>query len=57
VLSEKLVGARHYAADQINESSSEIKTNWDRLTIIIDERDSLLTLAISFYDRQQKVGV
>ncbi len=50
------MAANHYAADDINVKGTEVKGQWDRLLVLLEERQSLLTLSMSFFDRQQKVS-
>ncbi len=56
VLGERLVAANHYAAEEIKVKSAEVKGQWEGLMTLVDEREALLTLTISFFDRQQKVS-
>lgn len=56
VLGERLVGANHYAAEDIKVQSAEVKGQWDSLMALVEEREALFSLTISFFDRQQKVS-
>ena len=56
VLGERLVAANHYAAEDIKIKSTEVKGQWDRLLVLVEDRESLLTLSMSFFDRQQTVS-
>ena len=56
VLGERLVSAKHYATEQIKDQSVEVRGRWDKLSVLVDQRASLFSLSISFFDRQQKVS-
>ena len=56
-MGERLTAANHYATEVFKSHSKELKGSWDNLTQMVDERATLLSLSVSFHDRQQKVDL
>ena len=54
-MGERLTAANHYAMDVFKSHSKELKGSWENLSQMADERATLLSLSVSFHDRQQKV--
>ena len=54
-MGERLTAANHYATEVFKSHSKELKGSWDNLTQMADERATLLSLSVSFHDKQQKV--
>ena len=54
-MSERLIGARHYASDAMQERIMELKRLWEVLVTMIEERSALLQLSVDFHSKQKKV--
>ena len=55
-MGERLTVANHYATEVFKSHSKELKGSWDNLTQMADERTTLLSLSVTFHDKQQKVN-
>ena len=54
-MGERLTAANHYATDVFKSHNKELRGNWENLSQMANDRATLLSLSVSFHDRQQKV--
>ena len=52
---ERLIAARHYALDVMQVGNKRLKTNWEKFSTIVEERNNMFELSVVFHDWQQKV--
>ena len=53
-MADRLV-AYHFAADQIQAMNSDLQERWDALMSALDDRLQLLSLSVSFHEKEEKV--
>ena len=56
-MGDRLTAANHYAMEVFKSRSKELKGIWESLVQMADDRATLLSLSVSFHDRQQQVSL
>ena len=52
---ERLIASRHYALDVMQVGNKKLRTNWEKFSMIVEDRNNMFELSVVFHDWQQKV--
>ena len=56
-MGERLTAANHYAMEVFKSRGKELRGLWESLVQMADDRAALLSLSVSFHDKQQMVSL